>query len=178
VSLAIAAWLAFATGDGLPGTTRVQLLVGVLALTLALSGVIFYLTAAASSVRLRPGDTEGERETRIVRRIRSRSRFGAGLTITAAVTVVGLGVLRIATPPAERPVSVQFSNLDGRVQFEFCPDLPGSFEALVKPAELDRSSTLLPVWVASRVCGNPSFQSGVWLYLDRSSITVADAGDR
>ncbi len=214
-ALAVALWLAFNTSDGVPGTTRTQLLVSLGALVFFLIGVTFYLTAAATSGRHHRfvntavhggvstrggatsadsnggdshggdvsgdsrGDTpEADRSARVVRRIRSLSRLGAVFTVAAVLLFAGLGALRIFAPPTERPVSVQFSEISGRVQLEYCPSLPSSFDALAKPTDLAGSSTLLPVWVASGVCGNSSFPRGVWLYLNRSTITVADPGDR
>ncbi|TFD60176.1 hypothetical protein E3T39_08015 [Cryobacterium suzukii] len=176
-AVAVAVWLAVNTNDAVSGSPRNQLLIGLASIMLLIIGIMFYL-GAASAVEHDPGDLEPARSARIARRIRSRSRLGAVFAVAALLTVVGLGTLRILVPPAERPVSVQFTEITGRVQLEYCPSLPSSFEALAKQTDLASSSTLLPVWVASRVCGNPSFQHGVWLYLNRSSITVADAGNR
>ncbi len=170
-------WLAFNTGDGVSGAARNQLLLALASIVLLLIGITFYLSAAVAAAPSTIADPEADRSTRTLRRIRSLSGFGALFAIAAVLAIAGLGALRVLAPPAERPVSVQFSEITGRVQLEYCPNLPSSFEALVKPTDLASSSTLLPLWVASRVCGNPSFQHGVWLYLNRSTITVADAGD-
>lgn len=181
-ALAVAVWLAFSTSDVAAASTRIQHLVALGAFVLFLIGITFYLAAAAatgSRDRGKPGvQIEADGAGRTIRRIRSLSALGAVFALAAVLAIAGLGALRIVAPPANRPVSVQFSEITGRVQFEYCPSLPGSFEALVKPPDLAGSSTLLPVWVAGTVCGNPSFQNGVWLYLNRSTITVADAGDR
>lgn len=180
-ALGVAAWLAFNTSDGVSGTTRTQLLMALAALVFSLIGITFYLRAAAFGGRrrgLQSGELEADRFVRMIRRIRSLSTGGAVFAIAAVLAVAGLGALRILAPPAERAVSVQFSDITGRVELEYCPSLPGSFKALVKATDLAGSSTLLPVWVASRVCGNPNFQNGVWLYLNRSTVTVADAGGR
>ncbi len=101
-----------------------------------------------------------------------------GVAALALVTLGGVALAGFVTPAPDRSVSVQFSDITGRVQLEFCPTLPASFDAMVKPADLSSSAALLPVWVASRDCGNPSFAQGVWLYLDRTTITVADPGQR
>ncbi|TFB69728.1 hypothetical protein E3O06_15535 [Cryobacterium glaciale] len=187
-ALAVAGWLALNAGDGVSVTPQDQRLVALVALVLFLSGITFYLAAAVATARRHPetrtaahpsaGDLEADRSARTIRRIRSLSAVGAVFAIAALLAIAGLGALRVLVPPAERPVSVQFSDITGRVQLEFCPSLPSAFEALAKSGDLAASTTLLPVWVASRVCGNPSFQNGVWLYLNRSTITVADAGDR
>ncbi|MBG6213497.1 MAG: hypothetical protein LH475_08110 [Cryobacterium sp.] len=201
-TLVLAIWLAFNTSDGESGTTRLQLLVAVAALALLIIGITFHLAAAAAGlhggienggaqhggidhggidhggVDHGVGQFDTDRFLRISRRILVLSRIGAVFAAAAVLAIAGLGALRVLAPPAERPVSVQFSEITGRVQLEYCPNLPGSFDALVKPTDLASSSTLLPVWVASRVCGNPSFQHGVWLHLNRSTITVADAGYR
>ena len=187
-ALALAGWLALTASDEASVTPYGQRLVALVALVLFLSGITFYLAAAVatgprSRETARPtqpsaGHLEADRSASTIRRIRSLSTVGAVFAIAAGLAVTGLGALQILVPPAERRVSVQFSDITGRVELEFCPSLPSSFEALAKPADLAASSTLIPVWVASRVCGNPSFQNGVWLYLNRSTITVADAGDR
>ncbi|TFC28400.1 hypothetical protein E3O25_07485 [Cryobacterium sp. TMT1-3] len=187
-ALAVAGWLAFNASDGVSVTPQDQRLVALVALALFLGGITFYLAAAVVSGPRSPdnhgparpgsGTVEADGSARTIRRIRSLSALGAVFAVAALLAVAGLGALRVLVPPAERPVSVQFSDITGRVQLEFCPSLPSSFEALAKPADLSASTTLLPVWVASRVCGNPSFQNGVWLYLNRSTITVADADDR
>ncbi|TFD65198.1 hypothetical protein [Cryobacterium ruanii] len=187
-ALAVAGWLALNASDGVSVTPQDQRLVGLVALGLFFIGITFYLAASAATGPRGPenyrsahpgaGRSEGDRSARVIRRIRSLSALGAVCAIAALLAVAALGALRILVPPAERAVSVQFSEITGRVQLEFCPSLPSSFDAQVKPADLAGSSTLLPVWVASRDCGNPSFQNGVWLYLNRSTITVADAGDR
>ncbi|MDJ0378044.1 hypothetical protein [Cryobacterium sp. PH31-L1] len=177
-ALAVAVWLALNTGHDVFGATRTQLLLALASIALLLTGITFYLAAAVANARSISSDLDADQAAGTIRRIRSLSRFGAVFALAAVMAIAGLGTLRILVPPAERPVSVQFSEITGRVQLEFCPSLPSSFEALAKPTDLASSSTLLPVWVASRVCGNPSFQHGVWLYLNRSTITVADAGDR
>ena len=176
-AFAIAVWLAVHTNDAVSGSTRDQLLISLVSIVLLIIGTVFYLSAAVTGQH-DSEDFEPARPMRVARRVRSLSRFGAVFAVAALLAVAALGALRILAPPAERPVSVQFTEITGRVQLEYCPGLPSSFEALAKPTDLASSSTLLPVWVASRVCGNPSFQQGVWLYLNRASITVADAGDR
>jgi hypothetical protein len=176
-AFAIAVWLAVNTNDAVSGSTRDQLLISLASIVLLIIGILFYLSAAATGQH-DPEDFEPGRPARISRHVRSFSRLGAVFAVAALLAVAALGALRILAPPAERPVSVQFTEISGRVQLEYCPGLPSSFEALARPTDLASSSTLLPVWVATRVCGNPSFQHGVWLYLNRASITVADAGDR
>jgi len=177
-ALATAVWLAVNADDGTLAETRIQLLLAPAALVLFLIAIVCYLAAAGVAGRGQAGDRDGDHAARTIRSIRFRSAWGAAFALAAVLTVAGLGALWVVMPPADRPVAVQFSDIGGRVQLEYCPSLPGSFDALVKPADLAGSSTLLPVWVTSRVCGNPSFQNGVWLYLDRSTVTVADAGQR
>ncbi|MDJ0338801.1 hypothetical protein [Cryobacterium sp. PH31-O1] len=177
-ALALALWLVASTGDAVPAATQAQLLVALGTLVLLLTGITFYLAAASISGRRNVDSAGVDASARVIRSIRVLSAFGAVFAVVAVLGVAGLGALRVFAPPADRPVSVQFSEITGRVQLEFCPSLPSAFEALATPADLAGSSTLLPIWVASRVCGNPSFQNGVWLYLNRSTITVADAGDR
>ncbi|TFD84798.1 hypothetical protein [Cryobacterium serini] len=177
VAFVVAVWLAVLANDAVSGSPRHQLLILLASIVLLVIGILFYFGAAAAGQH-DPGDLEPARSARLARRIHLRSRLGAVFAVSALLAVAAVGALRILTPPAERPVSVQFTEITGRVQLEYCPSLPSSFEALATPTDLASSSTLLPVWVASRVCGNPSFQHGVWLYLNRSSITVADAGDR
>ena len=177
VAFAVAVWLAVNTNDAVFGSMRNQLLISLVSIVLLIIGISFYLSAAVTGQH-DPEGLEPGRQARIARRVRSLSRLGAVFAVAALLAVAVLGAVRILAPPAERPVSVQFTEISGRVQLEYCPGLPSSFEALAKSTDMASSSTLLPVWVASRVCGNPSFQQGVWLYLNRASITVADAGDR
>lgn len=176
-TITVAVWLALNTDNAHEETTRSQLLVAVIALLSFLISMAFYLAAAAATGRRR-GDFEADRVARADRSVRSLSAAGAIFASVALLLIAGLGILRIFAPPAERPVSVQFSEITGRVQLQYCPTLPGSFEALVKPADLASSSTVLPVWVSNKVCGNPNFYNGVWLYLNRATITIADAGNR
>lgn len=106
---------------------------------------------------------------------------GRGLTILGSVFgVVGLAlaalavVLTVLLPAPTARIEVQFTDLYGRVQLEYCPSLPGSFAATASLADLAGSATILPVQVSGETCGNPEFTDGVWIYLNRASVTVAD----
>jgi len=106
---------------------------------------------------------------------------GRGLTILGSVFgVVGLGlaalavVLTVLLPAPTARIEVQFTDLYGRVQLEYCPSLPGSFAATASLADLEGSATILPVKVSGETCGNPEFTDGIWIYLNRASVTVAD----
>ena len=91
------------------------------------------------------------------------------------MALAALAVLLAAVLPAptER-IEVQFTDLYGRVQLEYCPDLPGSFAATASRADLAGSSTILPVKVSAETCGNSDYTDGVWIYLNRDSVTVSD----
>lgn len=106
---------------------------------------------------------------------------GRGLTILGSVLgVVGLAlaalavVLTVLLPAQTARIEVQFTDLYGRVQLEYCPTLPGSFAATASQADLAGSSTILPVKVTGETCGNPEYTDGVWIYLNRASVTVSD----
>jgi len=106
---------------------------------------------------------------------------GRGLTILGSVLgVVGLAlaalavVLTVLLPAPTARIEVQFTDLYGRVQLEYCPSLPGSFAATASQADLAGSSTILPVQVSAETCGNPEYTDGVWIYLNRASVTVSD----
>ncbi|WP_104162418.1 hypothetical protein [Cryobacterium sp. N22] len=103
-----------------------------------------------------------------------------GLTILGSVFgVVGLAlaalavVLTVLLPTPTQRIMVQFTDLYGRVQLEYCPSLPASFAATASRADLVGSSTILPVKVTGEVCGDPEFTGGVWIYLNRASVTVS-----
>ena len=103
-----------------------------------------------------------------------------GLTILGSVFgVVGLAlaalavVLTVLLPTPTQRIMVQFTDLYGRVQLEYCPTLPASFAATASRADLVGSSTILPVKVTGEVCGDPEFTGGVWIYLNRASVTVS-----
>jgi len=103
-----------------------------------------------------------------------------GLTILGSVFgVVGLAlaalavVLTVLLPTPTQRILVQFTDLYGRVQLEYCPTLPASFAATASRADLVGSSTILPVKVTGEVCGDPEFTGGVWIYLNRDSVTVS-----
>ncbi|WP_130179350.1 hypothetical protein [Cryobacterium sp. SO1] len=106
---------------------------------------------------------------------------GRGLTILGSVLgVVGLAlaalavVLTVLLPAPTARIEVQFTDLYGRVQLEYCPSLPGAFAATASQADLAGSSTILPVKVSGETCGNPEYTDGVWIYLNRASVTVSD----
>lgn len=93
-----------------------------------------------------------------------------------AVALAALAIitgLRLFLPSATQPVWVQFSDLSGRVQLEYCPSLPASFEGIARSEDLRGGSSVIPVKVTADVCGDAQFQDGVWIYLHRSSVTVA-----
>lgn len=104
-----------------------------------------------------------------------------GLTILGSVLgVIGLAlaalavVLAVLLPAPTQRIMVQFTDLAGRVQLEYCPTLPGSFTGTASQADLAGSSTILPVKVDAHTCGDPEFTDGVWIYLNRRSVTVSD----
>ncbi|QYF74763.1 hypothetical protein [Cryobacterium sp. PAMC25264] len=111
----------------------------------------------------------------------NRMPAGRGLTILGAVLgLVGLALaalavlLAVVLPAPTQRIMVQFTDLYGRVQLEYCPTLPGSFEATASQADLVGSSTILPVKVSGATCGDPEYTDGVWIYLNRDSVTVSD----
>jgi hypothetical protein len=106
---------------------------------------------------------------------------GTVLTLVGALLgTLGLGLATIAValavlmPGPTAAIEVQFTDLYGRVQLEYCPSLPGSFAGTASHDDLVGSSTILPVKVTAEVCGNPEYTDGVWIYLNRDAITVAD----
>jgi hypothetical protein len=106
---------------------------------------------------------------------------GTGLTLLGALLgMLGLGLATVAValavlvPAPAESISVQFTDLYGRVQLEYCPALPGSFDGIASHDDLIGSSTILPVKVTADICGNPDYTDGVWIYLNRDAITVAD----
>lgn len=94
------------------------------------------------------------------------------IAVSLAAIAVMLGV-RLFLPGGSQPVLVQFSDLSGRVQLEFCPSLPASFEAIVFTDDLHADSAIIPVKVSGAVCGEPQYDDGVWIYLHRASVTLA-----
>ena len=108
--------------------------------------------------------------------LRSLMAIGSLCAIVALVSVLTVVGVRVLAPAPQQSVSVQFIDLSGRVQLEYCPSLPGSFTARASATDLRATSAVLPVKVTGQVCGNPAFTHGVWLYLNRSSITVAITG--
>lgn len=106
---------------------------------------------------------------------------GRGLTILGGVLgLVGLALaalavlLAVVLPTPTESIMVQFTDLYGRVQLEYCPSLPGSFAATASHDDLVGSATILPVKVTADVCGNPDYTGGVWIYLNRNAVTVSD----
>lgn len=162
--LALAFWLAFASPIAASGAARASQLVSLGALGLCAAALASYLAASAPRRSSRA-------TTRLV-------RLGTLSTTVAFLMLAAVALLALIAPPLERNVSIQFSDISGRVQLEFCPDLPSSFDAFVRSSELASSSTLLPVRVTRSTCGSPAESTSVWLYLNRSSITVADTGIR
>lgn len=112
---------------------------------------------------------------------RPRTAAGRGLTIVGGVLgLVGLALaalavlLAVVLPTPTESIMVQFTDLYGRVQLEYCPSLPGSFAATASHDDLVGSATILPVKVTGDVCGNPDYTDGVWIYLNRNAVTVSD----
>ena len=99
-------------------------------------------------------------------------RIGALSGIAALVAVVVALLMRLFLPLPLQTVLIQFSDLAGRVQIEYCPTLPQSFAGSTTAAELHGSGTVVAVKVTGDVCGSAEFVDGVWLYLARSSITI------
>ncbi len=81
--------------------------------------------------------------------------------------------VRFFIPAPSQQVLVQFSDLSGRVQLEYCPRLPASFEATAYADDLQGDSSVIPVRVSAEVCGDSRFDDGIWIYLHRASVTVA-----
>lgn len=97
------------------------------------------------------------------------------LALVAVAVMVGI---KLFLPGGTQPVLVQFSDLSGRVQLEYCPSLPASFEGIARTDDLQGGSSVLPVRVSAEVCGDSRFDDGVWIYLHRSSVTVASTTPR
>lgn len=105
---------------------------------------------------------------------RSQTMLGATLGIVGLVLAAIAVALATLLPAPTEAIMVQFTDLVGRVQLEYCPTLPGSFPGTASHADLVGSSTILPVKVSAETCGNPDYTDGVWLYLNRDSVTVSD----
>lgn len=96
-----------------------------------------------------------------------------GLSGIAGVLVVAVAIgMRLFLPLPLQSVLIQFSDLNGRVQIEYCPTLPQSFAGSTTAADLHGTAAVLPVKVTGEVCGSGEFPGGVWLYLARSSVTI------
>ncbi|MGY4856705.1 hypothetical protein [Cryobacterium sp. AP23] len=105
---------------------------------------------------------------------RARTMLGALLgTVGLALAAIAVALAALLPAPTES-IMVQFTDLVGRVQLEYCPDLPGSFPGTASHADLVGSDTILPVKVSAETCGNPDYTDGVWIYLNRASITISD----
>lgn len=143
------------------------------ALVLLLISVCFYAGASLSAGGARYDRSELEQNERMIVRIRTLSLLGAVFgTVALALVVVFVGG-RLFVPEPEQAVVVQFSDLEGRVQLEYCPSLPSSFEATATAADLAGNEPTIPLSVTASVCGDDSLRDGVVLYLDRSAITIA-----
>jgi hypothetical protein len=112
---------------------------------------------------------------------RGSERGGTGLAMVGALLgTLGLGLATVAValavlvPAPTESIVVQFTDLYGRVQLEYCPALPASFDGIASRDDLIGSSTILPVKVTAEICGNPDYSDGVWIYLNRDAITIAD----
>jgi hypothetical protein len=97
------------------------------------------------------------------------------LALVAVAVMVGV---KLFLPGGSQPVLVQFSDLSGRVQLEYCPSLPASFEAIAYTDDLLADTGVIPVKVTADVCGAPEFDDGVWIYLHRSAVTLASTTPR
>ena len=101
-------------------------------------------------------------------------RWAAALCVSVVVVSLGgTALVFSASAATPQPVFVQFIDLSGRVQLEFCPTLPAAFTGTTTSEDLHRDSGTLAVTVTPEVCGNPDFSEEVQIYLNRSSITVA-----
>jgi len=109
-------------------------------------------------------------------RRRTLRLIGALTAGGGAVLIVVAVALRLFVPLPLQDVLVQFSDLNGRVQIEYCPTLPQSFAGSATAEALQGTRSVVPVKVSGDVCGSSDFPNGVWLYLARSSITVGTAG--
>jgi hypothetical protein len=106
--------------------------------------------------------------------VRARTMLGALLgTVGLLLAAIAVALAALLPAPTES-IMVQFTDLVGRVQLEYCPDLPGSFPGTASHADLVGSDTILPVKVSAETCGNPEYTDGVWIYLNRASITISD----
>lgn len=128
---------------------------GVLAFVLLLVSLIGFAAAAWS--------TQHRRRT-----LRIAGVSGVAGLLVVAVTIA----VRLFVPLPLQTVLIQFSDLEGRVQIEYCPTLPQSFSASTTAADLHGTAAVLPVKVSGDVCGSEEFPGGIWLYLARSSVTV------
>ncbi len=94
------------------------------------------------------------------------------IALTLIVVAIMVGV-KLFFPGSAQPVLVQFSDLSGRVQLEYCPSLPASFEGTAFSDDLRGEANLIPVKVSGEICGDTRFTEGVWIYLHRGSVTLA-----
>jgi hypothetical protein len=103
-------------------------------------------------------------------------RWAAALCVSVViVSLGGTALVFSASAATPQPVFVQFIDLSGRVQLEFCPTLPAAFTGTATTEAIGSNSSTLAITVTPEVCGNPDFSQEVQLYLNRSSITVATA---
>ncbi|KFF60670.1 hypothetical protein JF66_02850 [Cryobacterium sp. MLB-32] len=144
---------------------------GTIALGLLLTSTALYAGSAAPGSR--GGPTLGAPHPSGRRRL--ALRLAGVAAATGLVLVLGMVTARLFVPAPEQTVTVQFSDPTGRVILEYCPTLPGSFEAQARPADLSGGSSTLPIRVTADICGNPEFDKGIWLYLQRSGITIGVA---
>jgi hypothetical protein len=129
--------------------------VAVLALLLLLVSMVGFAAAAW-----------GASSRRRLLRIGSLSGIAGVLVVAAAIG------MRLFVPLPLQSVLIQFSDLNGRVQIEYCPTLPQSFAGSTTASDLRGTASVVPVKVTGEVCGSDEFPSGVWLYLARSSVTI------
>jgi len=143
---------------------------------LGLLSVLFFVAGGALCVALMPPREAAESSGGRTRRTRLLGTLAVVAVGAGLVGVLGMVTTRVFVPAPEQTVIVQFSDPTGRVVIEYCPTLPGSFEAQARPAELNGTASVVPVRVTADVCGNPAFDRGVWLYLQRAGVTIAVAG--
>ncbi|TDW31529.1 hypothetical protein EDD25_3348 [Cryobacterium psychrophilum] len=105
-----------------------------------------------------------------------RDRVATMTGVVAILAVLGMLAFKLFMPTADQTVTVQFSDPTGRIVLEYCPTLPGSFAGLARPADVAGTAATVPVRVTADICGNPEFTDGIWLYLQRSGVTLGVAG--
>jgi hypothetical protein len=138
----------------------------------AVAGTTPHTTPPAATAVDSSGSPDQSRRARSARRV--PTVLGAVLgAIGLALAAVAVALAVLLPSPTET-IMVQFTDLYGRVQLEYCPTLPASFEATAAHQDLLGSSTILPVKVTAETCGNADYTDGVWIYLNRDAVTISD----